>query len=429
MPIEEQTRANLEKITATLTKREETFEKAVIGFVLSRNERTEWRVCFGQINFRGKAEIPADDRRYDYGNFILVKKTVEISDAIKFLLSVLENQVLKFDDFPEVPIKAHIHEMRSLPSRSRFGYASNEWPMLYAYAEIDSLTKGEFPWDALSKLGLPLYPSGMEATNSFFELKIPKDWHSLDSRIELRVPDYRARIKSLRLVGNKMTLEVETKEIAQNDLRAKFYCKSGDNVYLSNDVPFENCRANFIADEEPTLVEAHVLSVLDEGSIDSRKFDYRSPSKEDGVIIENSEVQLLDMINKGENENVEFKRELDAKEFLASVVSFANTRGGTIFLGVDDNCQIKGFGEEVKAKIDDLIHGNCDPPIEVHVHRQIIQSGIPITIVEIPEGANKPYILNNRGIFVRRGSSDRQIKRIELDDLIDKKNQPNSSFR
>ena len=193
MPIEEQTRANLEKITATLTKREKTFEKAVIGFALSRNERTEWRVCFGQINFQGKAEIPADDRRYDYGNFILVKKTVEISDAIKFLLSVLENQVLKFDDFPEVPIKAYIHEMRSLPSRSRFGYASGEWPMLYAYAEIDSLTKGEFPWDALSKLGLPLYPSGMEATNSFLELRIPKDWHSLDSRIELRIPDYRAK--------------------------------------------------------------------------------------------------------------------------------------------------------------------------------------------------------------------------------------------
>ena len=130
--------------------------------------------------------------------------------------------------------------------------------------------------------------------------------------------------------------------------------------------------------------------------------------------------QLFDIIRKGESINVEFKRELNPKhtEFLETVVSFANTSGGTIFLGVDDNCRVVGFRENVDAKIVDLISDHCDPPMVVQVNSNIDLSGKPITLVKVPEGTNKPYILKDRGIFVRRGSSDRQIRRSELDNLL-----------
>jgi predicted HTH transcriptional regulator len=82
--------------------------------------------------------------------------------------------------------------------------------------------------------------------------------------------------------------------------------------------------------------------------------------------------------------------------------------------------KILGFGEDVKAKITDMIEGNCEPSIKVQVNQVTFQGSIPITIVEVPEGEKKPYILNNTGIFVRRGSSDRQIKRSELDEIYTK---------
>jgi len=44
--------------------------------------------------------------------------------------------------------------------------------------------------------------------------------------------------------------------------------------------------------------------------------------------------------------------------------------------------------------------------------------------VKVPEGTNKPYILRDRGIFVRRGPNDRRIKRTELDDIYTKKQSP-----
>jgi ATP-dependent DNA helicase RecG len=183
----------------------------------------------------------------------------------------------------------------------------------------------------------------------------------------------------------------------------------------------ENGHVDFATDEEPIQVETHILSSTDGKVIDQKKFDYRYPSREEGVTIENIETQLLDVIAKGENMNVEFKKELDNEEFMETVASFANTNGGTIFLGVDDNCRVKGFKEDVKTRIADLIADHCDPSIEVQIDSEVLVQGVPITLVKIREGANKPYILKNRGIFVRRGSSDRQIKRIELDDIYAKR--------
>jgi ATP-dependent DNA helicase RecG len=428
MTMDERTRRNLEKIFETIEKRKGTFGKALVGFAFSRDSKDELKVSFGLVNFLGKGEASFKEETYDYGDFILTKRLVEVQDAINLLQSIFENQVLKLAGWPEIPLKVHLTETRFIPSRSSYGYISCEWPMLYAYSSIGDDIRGNIPSDSMSKLGLPLFPSGVEAINVFFVLRLPKDWYSLESRIELLVPDYSARIKNLRLAGNRVTIDVETKEVTPADVLTKFYCKGENKSYASDDLRLEGGQASFVADEEPFQVEAHIVSALDGEAIDKKRFDYRYPSREEGIIKENIEAQLLDMIDKGENVNVEFKKELGNEEFLETVVAFANTSGGIIFLGVDDNCRIKGFKEDVKAKIVDLIADRCDPSIEVQIDSGVLVQGTPITLVKVPESTNKPYTLKDRGIFVRRGSSDRQIKRSELDDIYAKK-QPVSLYR
>lgn len=424
MEIDERTRKNLKEIFEIIEKRKETFGKVVVGLALLKNEKNELCVCFGLVKFLRKGETPFQETMYDYGNFILSKKCVETPEALDLIHSIWENQVFKLDGWPEIPLKIHMTELRFIQSRGRYGYVSSEWPMMYAYGSIDHSTCGKIPQDSLLKLGLPLFPNGVEAINSFFELHLREDWHTLERRIELRIPDYRARIKNLRLAGNRVTVEVETKQAAQKDVLVKFYCRSENESYMSGDLPLEDGCANYVTDNEPIEVEAHILSAVDGESIDRRKFDYRYPSREEGIILEEIEAQLLDTINKGENANVEFKKELDkayAREFLETIVAFANTDGGIVFLGVDDNCRIRGFKENVDARIVDLIADLCDPSIAVQIDSGVLVQGTPITLVKVPEGTNKPYTLKDRGIFVRRGSTDRQIKRTELDDIYDKK--------
>jgi ATP-dependent DNA helicase RecG len=390
-------------------------------------EKNELKVSFGLVNFLGKGDDLLKEETYDYGDFILTKRLMDVQDTINFLKSIFESQVLKLAGWPEIPLRVHLTDVRFIPSRSSYGYIFSEWPRLYTYGNIGDDFRGNIPSESMSKLGLPLFPSGMEAINVFFALHFPRDWYSLESRVELLIPDYRARIKNLRLSGNRVTVDVET-NVASSDVRVKFYCKGENRSYMSEDLHVEAGQASFVADEEPFLVEVHIVSVLDGEVIDKKGFDYRYPSRGEGVIIENIEAQLLDMIDKGENVNVEFKKELSSEEFLETVVAFANTSGGMIFLGVDDNCRIKGFKEDVKSKIVDLIADHCDPPIEVQIDSGVLIQGTPITLVKVPEGTNKPHTLKDRDIFVRRGSSDRQIKRTELDDIYAKK-QSTSLYR
>jgi hypothetical protein len=424
MVMDESTREKLAKVFGIIEKRQVTFGKVLVGLALSRKDKNELRVCFGLVNFLGKGEAPPEEVTYDYGNLVLTRKLVEVQDALKLVSSIFEDQVLKLDGWPEIPLKVNFSEARFVESRSQYGYILSEWPMLYAYGTIDESTRGDITQNSLLKLGLPLFPNGTEATSIFLELHPPKGWYRLESRIELLVPDYRARIKNLRLAGNRVTVEVEAKEIAQRDILAKFYCKSENKSHTSQDLPLEAGHVDFVADEEPLQVEAHIISAPDGEGIDKREFDYRYPLRQVGVTIENIGAQLIDIIDKGENVNVEFKKELDRDEFLETVVAFSNTSGGTIFLGVDDNCQIKGFKEDVRNKIEDWIADHCDPSIEVQIDLEVLIQGTAITLVKVLEGTNKPYILRDRGIFVRRGPNDRQIKRTELDDIYAKKQSP-----
>jgi len=78
--------------------------------------------------------------------------------------------------------------------------------MLHVYGRIDDKTRRKIHHDPLSRLGLPLFPSGLEAIDFFLELHLPQNYYHLDSNIELRIPDYRARIKNMRLAGDRISL-------------------------------------------------------------------------------------------------------------------------------------------------------------------------------------------------------------------------------
>jgi len=52
------------------------------------------------------------------------------------------------------------------------------------------------------------------------------------------------------------------------------------------------------------------------------------------------EIQTL--IRKGENETIEFKKSFNS-EAIETLVAFANSQGGTVYLGISDNGGITGI--------------------------------------------------------------------------------------
>ncbi len=114
-----------------------------------------------------------------------------------------------------------------------------------------------------------------------------------------------------------------------------------------------------------------------------------------------------------ESSVLEFKRDIPQKKqtLLKTIVGFANTYGGEMVIGVDDSGEIIGVPEDsVDQLIDDLnrsIYDTVSPSIYPSIYTKRIGDQL-VVIVDIAEGANKPYHFRNErineGTFIRMGT-------------------------
>ncbi len=109
--------------------------------------------------------------------------------------------------------------------------------------------------------------------------------------------------------------------------------------------------------------------------------------------------ELNELIEGGENQNVEFKRKFTEPEKIAKeMLAFANTHGGRILFGIDDDKSVVGVESE-KGEIEyiDLAaRFFCEPELIysvdiMHIYRK------DVIIVNIPESFQKPHRLIENG--------------------------------
>ncbi|MFH1652784.1 MAG: ATP-binding protein [Pseudomonadota bacterium] len=120
--------------------------------------------------------------------------------------------------------------------------------------------------------------------------------------------------------------------------------------------------------------------------------------------------RLIKAIAEGEGLFQEFKISLEKVD--RTMVAFANTKGGVIFLGVDDLGDIRSFNlsNRMKAQIQDIAK-NIDPPLEV----SCIDLKKAAAII-VNEGENKPYKCSD-GFFIRVGATNQKLSRDQILDI------------
>lgn len=127
--------------------------------------------------------------------------------------------------------------------------------------------------------------------------------------------------------------------------------------------------------------------------------------------------ELTTRIEEGEGLTTEFKRKVSTGEKIAKeMIAFANTRGGVIIFGVDDDKSIVGVVSE-KAELEDISFAAsqlCDPPI-LHTVAIFNVNDRDVICIEIPESAHKPHFLVNGTddpkAYVRVGENSVQASR------------------
>jgi len=107
-----------------------------------------------------------------------------------------------------------------------------------------------------------------------------------------------------------------------------------------------------------------------------------------------SDLKLL--IDEGEGFELEFKRKVSTPVKVAkTMMSFANSKGGIVLFGVDDDRTIVGVGSE-KEEIDMIQMAAgfyCDPPLEPIIDT-VPYKGKDVIVVTIEESEQKPHVLN-----------------------------------
>lgn len=103
--------------------------------------------------------------------------------------------------------------------------------------------------------------------------------------------------------------------------------------------------------------------------------------------------EIKTLIAEGEGFELEFKRKVSSPEKIAKTISaFANTQGGIILFGVDDDGSIIGVESE-KSELD-LIHEAgtryCDPPVDLEIDI-VPHNKKDVIAVSIDQSDQKPH--------------------------------------
>jgi ATP-dependent DNA helicase RecG len=121
-----------------------------------------------------------------------------------------------------------------------------------------------------------------------------------------------------------------------------------------------------------------------------------------------------ELLNLPEGKTLEFKRDLSSqKSILKTLIAFANTAGGSLVLGIDDDKKIIGVEDPllIEEQLTSLIADNISPSLLPSI-KIIPLENKNILIVEVPYLANMgPFYFKQegveKGVMVRLGSSSR----------------------
>lgn len=125
--------------------------------------------------------------------------------------------------------------------------------------------------------------------------------------------------------------------------------------------------------------------------------------------------ELTQLASLGEGPSLEFKRKVPRPERIAKeVIAFANTNGGRLLLGVDDDGTIAGVrdAEEEEFALRQALNTHCDPPVAFETERVPLSRKRDVILVRVPGSDLKPHFL-----VYENGEGPKRIAYVRVADM------------
>lgn len=379
--------------------------------------------------FFDSADKPAVRPSVDYGAFSLKETWIEGHDkAVDLLLSIVTAEAGFFGKAPH--------------AQYQYGGGSAErkispWPSLSGWSEwvLETQSVGNFRSDWLYapavRVGLPPFLTGAAAINDWLWDKSDPHASSVDhaGQIVIIIPDTRGRFVETTWSPGRLEFKIECR-CDGNDVEAQcIVTTSSGPLHLENqrlcngdsvgwDVPANTVRA------EAFLIHA-CGDLLAKGSFTNTGRSIQVTSGPPSV-----EEQAKIDLQLGEKETIEYKpfmKNQDPKwhEVTRTVVAFANTEGGAVYLGVND--EGTPLGGSALAKL--LYKRGCNPgeiprqafrrlidecvrekvkPVPDYRTYEVTISGEPVFVLKIEKDDKGPYATHENDVYIRKGATNRR---------------------
>lgn len=146
------------------------------------------------------------------------------------------------------------------------------------------------------------------------------------------------------------------------------------------------------------------------------------------------QTKLAELLKRKEDATLDFKQTISSLDKAAkSICAFANTRGGTLLIGVKDDRSVVGIDpEEEKYMLQEAAEHFCEPPVALHFE-EVEEEEQTVLIVEVPESPYKPHAFLNKGgkwqVYVRQAdrcipASKAILKQLEQQDDTEEQPSP-----
>ena len=131
--------------------------------------------------------------------------------------------------------------------------------------------------------------------------------------------------------------------------------------------------------------------------------------------------ELMRLVRGGEDTFLELKVKLSNPERIAQeIVALANTGGGVILFGVNDQMRVEGIedGEAVQDELVRICREEIAPAIIPFIDRIAFDNGRRIVALDV-NGRRRPYRTRDGRFFIRVGADKREASPEELATLLD----------
>ncbi|MBZ5693980.1 MAG: ATP-binding protein [Acidobacteriia bacterium] len=401
-------------------KRKNHWQDIIVSSALIR-EGEVWRNLFTKVEPTRRGTKAPKLARLNYHNVLFFRELIP-PEAVglylqRLVLEGLLNCPLKYGD---VQLEGSFGGSSITPDRAwQMRTEFSDWPAaVYCFEPAQQFRIFPNP-QPLIGIDEPYYQDWGHFLRDQFGIDTGNWLGYFNGQVRVVVPDYRARIASLTIASGFIEVELDCGVARPDNLLAKVYAEDHDGALTQETLPISKPKFRIKTKDQSTFASVAILTKDTGEPLDQKVFKHGLSWEQPGVHLRAKQLEVEQLLAVGECDTIEFKREIDRAHKLAqTIAAFANTKGGTVVIGVDNEnnvvgCEPRGLND----KITNIVRSHCDPPVTVSI-RKIVYKEKVLVLVHVLESRGRVHTVRDWGVYIRANATNRIPSADELESLF-----------